>query len=72
MFISKVVFKNQYDTAHKIYNMDITLLPHQILIMPESFIDALDQNTQSKFRIYNNLQMRYNFREYECFSILRH
>ena len=38
--------------------MNLTLLPHQVLILPESYKDAMSKEFLEKFKVYNNVDIR--------------
>jgi hypothetical protein len=49
--------------------MTITILPHQIFIIPQAFESIINKEIFAQFRIYNNDELRYEIKIFEYFLI---
>jgi hypothetical protein len=59
----KEMFLSEIDTPQttsndKTFPFSVTLLPHQIFLMPESYQSAVDRDFLSNFKIYSDAEIR--------------
>ena len=58
-FISQLESKNVKDVDYKAFTFQLTLLPHQMLIMPLEFKSALSTDFLFSLKTYNDEDIRY-------------
>jgi hypothetical protein len=63
-FLSEMDAKVWKDTNIKSFYMKIILLPHQILILPKNFQDAIDPVFLSRFKVFQDQEIRYLYRKH--------
>jgi hypothetical protein len=47
------------DINHKTYSMKISLLPNQVLLIPETYLFKIPWDIQAQFKILSNAELRY-------------
>lgn len=57
MFLKKILPMVR-ESDLKTFKMTLTLLPHQILILPETFRTAISTNFLSNYKVYDNKTIR--------------
>jgi len=59
-FLSKIISKSIKDVDSRVISMNLTLLPHQVLILPDSYYLAMDKSilVNQNITILTNDQLR--------------
>jgi hypothetical protein len=57
-FLSSIKIENEKKLNEKTFSMKLTLLPHQIFILPESYNSLINKKNFAAFKIYTNEELR--------------
>jgi hypothetical protein len=58
-FLKDFVIDKVSDSNYKIYSMKISLLPNQVLLIPETYLFKIPWDIQAQFKILSNAELRY-------------
>jgi hypothetical protein len=58
-FLKDFLIDRVSDSNHKTYSMKISLLPNQVLLIPETYLFKIPWEIQAQFKILSNAELRY-------------